>query len=48
MDAYAAWTDPERVVVNVASIYRELSGEQEHPGTLSLFAMMAEYAVQAG
>ena len=48
LDAYAAWSDPERVVVNVASIYRELSGEQEHPHTLSLFGMMAEYALQAG
>lgn len=46
LDAYAAWNDAERVVVNVASIYRELSGQQEqHPGTLSLFAMMAEYAM---
>jgi glyoxylase-like metal-dependent hydrolase (beta-lactamase superfamily II) len=45
MDAYAAWNDAERLVVNVASIYRELSGQQEHPGTLTLFAMMAEYAL---
>ena len=45
LDAYASWDDAERVVVNVASIYRELSGQQEHPGTLSLFAMMAEYAM---
>lgn len=47
MDAYAAWGDRERVVVNVASIYRELSGEQEHPGTLSLLGLMAEYALQS-
>jgi glyoxylase-like metal-dependent hydrolase (beta-lactamase superfamily II) len=45
LDAYASWNDAERVIVNVASIYRELSGQQEHPGTLSLFAMMAEYAM---
>jgi glyoxylase-like metal-dependent hydrolase (beta-lactamase superfamily II) len=45
MDAYTAWSDGERLVVNVASIYRELSGQQEHPGMLSLFAMMAEYAL---
>jgi cyclase len=45
LDAYASWNDAERVVVNVASIYRELSGQQEPPGTLSLFAMMAEYAM---
>jgi cyclase len=47
MDAYATWSDSERVVVNVASIYRELRGEQEHPGTLSLLGLMAEYALQA-
>lgn len=45
IDAYASWSDAERVVVNVASIYRELSGQQERPGTLDLFAMMAEYAL---
>jgi len=45
IDAYASWSDAERLVVNVASIYRELSGQQEYPGTLSLFAMMAEYAL---
>ena len=48
LDAYAAWGERERIVVNVASIYRELSGEQEHPGSLSLFALMAEYASQGG
>lgn len=48
MSAYAAWHDAERVVVNIASIYRELRGEQEPPGTLSLFGLMAEYAAQAG
>lgn len=45
LDAYATWTDAERLVVNVAAIYRELSGQQERPETLSLFAMMAEYAL---
>jgi glyoxylase-like metal-dependent hydrolase (beta-lactamase superfamily II) len=44
LDEYATWNDAERLVVNVDSIYRELSGEQEHPGTIGLFALMAEYA----
>lgn len=48
MDTYATWNDPERVVVNIASIYRELRGEREQPATLSLFGLMAEYAAQAG
>lgn len=47
MDAYAAWHDSERVIVNIASIYRELRGEQESPGTLSLFGLMAEYTTRA-
>lgn len=46
LDAYANWSDTERIAVNVASIYRELRGEQEHPGTLSLFGLMAEFAGQ--
>lgn len=48
MDAYAGWSDAERIVVNVASIYRELNGEQEHPGTPFLFGLMAEFAKQKG
>lgn len=43
LDAYAGWSDPERVAVNVASIYRELRGEQEHPGTFALFGLMVEF-----
>lgn len=46
LDAYATWSDPERVVVNVTSLYRELSGETEHPGIIPLFGLMAEYALQ--
>ena len=44
LDEYATWNDAERLIVNVDSIYRELSGEQERPGTIGLFALMAEYA----
>ena len=42
MDRYATWTDGERIAVNVATIYRELSGEIEPPTMITLFAMMAE------
>jgi glyoxylase-like metal-dependent hydrolase (beta-lactamase superfamily II) len=45
MDRYATWTDGERIVVNVVSIYRELSGDQSHPDVPSLFAHMAALAL---
>jgi cyclase len=48
LDAYAGWSDAERVVVNVASIYRELNGEQDYPGVPMLFGLMAEFARQKG
>jgi cyclase len=41
MDRYATWIDGERIVVNVVSIYRELSGDQADPGKVSLFGQMA-------
>ncbi len=41
LDRYASWSDGERIAVNVATIYHELSGEQSRPNTLSLFAQMA-------
>jgi hypothetical protein len=46
MDAYAGWTDAERIVVNIASIYRELSGEQEPASVPSQFGLMAEFSRQ--
>lgn len=45
LDRYATWTDGERIAVNVASIYRELSGDQAHPDVLGLFGKMAELAL---
>ena len=44
MDRYAAWSDGERIVVNVATIYRELSGDQSPPDMVSLFSQMAPLA----
>jgi cyclase len=44
MDRYASWTDAERIAVTVATIYRELSGDQSHPNRIVSFAEMAELA----
>ncbi len=46
LDRYASWTDGERIVVNVLSIYRELSGDTMHPNVISLFAEMAALALE--
>src|SRR5712692_1998264 len=45
MDRYMSWTDGERIAVNVASIYRELSGDQAPLDIMSLFGQMAELAL---
>lgn len=45
LDRYASWTDGERIAVNVASIYRELSGDQTSPNIVSLFGQMADLAL---
>lgn len=46
LDRYATWTDGERIAVNVASIYRELSGDQAQPDQLSSFNLMAAFGAQ--
>src|SRR5258708_3218480 len=40
LDRYMSWTDGERIAVNVASIYRELSGDQTPPDLVSLLGQM--------
>jgi cyclase len=45
-DKYATWTDGERIVVNVASIYRELSGDQTQPDLIALYVQMAALALR--
>ncbi|MEO8972590.1 MAG: MBL fold metallo-hydrolase [Ktedonobacteraceae bacterium] len=42
---FSTWTESERMAVNVNSIYRELSDDQERPTTLSLFGQMAVLAL---
>jgi cyclase len=44
MQRWADWREPERLVVNVANIYSELSGEQEPVNPLAAFEQMAELA----
>jgi cyclase len=41
---YSAWSDPERIAVNVDSLYREFAGEKNTTDMLELFAQMAELA----
>lgn len=44
LDRWADWGERERLVVNIASIYAELSGDAEPPGPLEAFQQMAELA----
>ena len=39
---YASWADPERIAVNVDSLYREFSGESQRTDTMELMRRMAE------
>lgn len=39
---YDSWGDAERIAVNVATLYREFSGDTSPPNTLELFGLMAE------
>jgi len=41
---YSAWADPERIAVNVDSLYREFSGDQQATDVFQLFAQMADLA----
>jgi cyclase len=44
LERFADWGEPERLVVNIANIYRELSGEQEPLNPLLAFEQMAALA----
>jgi glyoxylase-like metal-dependent hydrolase (beta-lactamase superfamily II) len=41
---YASWGDAERIVVNVATVYRELAGDTAAPDLAGLFGQMARLA----
>jgi cyclase len=44
LERWADWGDPERLVVNIANIYGELSGDREPLNPLAAFEQMAELA----
>ena len=41
---YSSWGDAERIVVNVATLYREFSGDSDRPDITALFGQMAKLA----
>jgi cyclase len=47
LDRWADWGERERLVVNIANIYRELSGDEEPLNPLAAFEQMAELAHDA-
>ncbi|HEY2178241.1 MAG TPA: MBL fold metallo-hydrolase [Caulobacteraceae bacterium] len=48
MSDYDSWGDGERIVVNVATLYKEFSGEQTPNDAAVLFAQMAQLARGGG
>jgi glyoxylase-like metal-dependent hydrolase (beta-lactamase superfamily II) len=46
LDRYATWTDGERIVVNVATIYRELSQGQIDHNVMELLSQMGTWMLQ--
>ena len=44
LSEYSSWSDPERIAVNVDSLYREFSGEEAMTDVFELFARMAALA----
>ncbi len=44
LDDYSAWTDGERIAVNVHTLYREFGDDGARPNTVELFSLMAELA----
>jgi len=40
---FAGWTDPERIVINVQSLYRELAADQSPRDIMALFPAMGRY-----
>jgi cyclase len=48
LDRWAKWGERERLVVNIATIYGELTPDGEPPNPLEAFQMMAELAQDTG
>jgi cyclase len=43
LQPFADWTDPERIMVNVHSLYREFASDQSSRDVMALFAAMGRY-----
>lgn len=43
LDEFSGWLDPERIIINVASLYREFSGSKAELDRMPLFAAMKRY-----
>ena len=48
LEAYRHWLDPERVYVNLHTLYRDFRGDTEPPELLEMFAGMARWVEAAG
>jgi hypothetical protein len=44
LERWADWGEAERLVVNIANIYRELSGDEQPLNPLAAFEQMAAFA----
>ncbi|MDA5194049.1 MBL fold metallo-hydrolase [Govanella unica] len=40
---FGKWTDTERLVVNIYSLYKEFRGVEEHPDYMALFGIMSRF-----
>jgi cyclase len=47
LDRFASWLDPERMIINVAALYREFSGEEKPLERMPLFAAMKRWRDRA-
>jgi hypothetical protein len=46
LDDYASWTDRERIVINVNTLYKEFSGDNTPPNVVELFGAMAKIGLR--
>ena len=44
LSSYRSWTDAERIIVNIDTLYREFSGDRSPTNALDLFTAMADLA----
>ena len=42
LGAYQSWLDPERIAINVATLYKEYAGDSSPPNVIQLFTRMSE------